>query len=361
MKPADFQKKIVAWFDKYGRKKLPWQQNKTPYRVWISEIMLQQTQVNTVIPYFERFMQQLPTIESLANATEDEVLHLWTGLGYYTRARNLHRSAKKIIDECNGIFPDTLETLQCLPGIGRSTAGAILAIAFQQKATILDGNVKRVLTRFLGITDWPGEKSAMEKLWNTAELFTPEKRIADYTQAMMDLGATICVRGKPICEMCPLEKNCAARKLGIEKKLPQAKPKKTLPIKQATFLILQCGQDIYLQKRPATGIWGGLWSLPELTGFASEDIITKHCLQQFKLQSLHISQGQLFRHTFSHYHLDILPVFIATKSKPGKIMDNEQQIWYNLNASPLIGLPAPVKKLLENQIHDSHDLLSKVE
>src|SRR5579872_382769 len=274
MKPADFQKKILTWFDQHGRKTLPWQIDKTPYRVWVSEVMLQQTQVNTVIPYFERFMQRFPTIETLANATEDEILHLWTGLGYYSRARNLHRSAKKMAGK---IFPATLDDLQTLPGIGRSTAGAILAIAFQKKAAILDGNVKRVLTRFCGITEGLSEKFTLEKLWKTAESLTPEKRIADYTQAMMDLGATICIRGKPHCEICPLEKKCIAHKLGIEKNLPIAKLKKTLPVKQATFFILQHQQEFFLQKRPPVGIWGGLWSLPEFTGFLAEKDISGVC------------------------------------------------------------------------------------
>jgi A/G-specific adenine glycosylase len=360
MKSAEFQKKILTWFDKDGRKTLPWQINKTPYRVWISEVMLQQTQVNTVIPYFERFMQRFPTIESLARAKEDEILHLWTGLGYYSRARNLHRSAKKIVEQCNGIFPETLEELQMLPGVGRSTAGAILSLAFQQPATILDGNVKRVLTRFSGITEWPGEKSALEKLWKTAESLTPKKRVADYTQAMMDLGALVCVRGKPLCEKCPLEKMCLARELGIEKNLPLAKPKKILPVKQATFFILHYQQEIFLQKRPPVGIWGGLWSLPEFSGFMSEDDISVFCWQQFKLKSQQIKMGQFFRHTFSHYHLDILPIFIQVKNKPSKIMDSDQQIWYNLKHSQIIGLPAPIKKILKDLLN-AHHTLSEIE
>lgn len=358
--PAEFQKKIVSWFDKHGRKTLPWQHAKTPYRVWVSEVMLQQTQVNTVIPYFERFMQHFPTIESLSAAAEDDVLHLWTGLGYYSRARNLHQSAKKIMEQFDGIFPATFDDLLLLPGIGRSTAGAILAIAYQQKATILDGNVKRVLTRFSGITEWPGEKSALEKLWKIAELFTPEKRIADYTQAMMDLGATVCVRGKPLCETCPLEKNCVARQLGLEKQLPKPKPKKYMPIKQVTLLIMQLGETVFLEKRATSGIWGGLWSLPEWPGFIEEQQIPEYCSSQFKLKVEQILQGKLFRHTFSHYHLDILPIFIRVEAKPVKLMDHDQQIWYNLNGSQKIGLPAPVKKILGSEhIHDTHHSLSK--
>src|SRR3990167_8286209 len=201
--PKKFQQLLCQWFDTHGRKNLPWQKNKTPYRVWLSEIMLQQTQVSTAIPYFQRFLTRFPTIKSLANASEDEVLHLWTGLGYYSRARNLYHAAKLVVEKHHGKFPDQLEELEKLPGIGRSTAGAILSIAFEKKATILDGNVKRVLTRLYGITEWVGEKKIIEALWKLAEKYTPAFRCADYTQAIMDLGATLCIRGKPACEKCP--------------------------------------------------------------------------------------------------------------------------------------------------------------
>lgn len=346
--PAEFQQKIVRWFDQHGRKNLPWQMDKTPYRVWVSEVMLQQTQVSTVIPYFERFMQHFPTIDALSKATTDDVLHLWTGLGYYSRARNLHQTAKKIMHDHAGIFPDTLDELQQLRGIGRSTAGAILALAFQQKATILDGNVKRVLIRFSGITEWSGEKLTLEKLWKTAALFTPEKRIADYTQAMMDLGATICVRGKPLCHACPLETHCVARQSGIEKSLPKPKPKKSLPVKSATLLVIRHKETIFLQKRPATGIWGGLWSVPEYAGFIEEDMISKRCLNDLKIKPQAIVRGVIFRHTFSHYHLDILPIYIKVRTNKTKPMTNDQQIWYNPDGQQKIGLPAPVKKIMES-------------
>jgi len=210
---------VLKWFDQFGRKNLPWQQNKTPYRVWVSEIMLQQTQVTTVIPYYERFMSIFPTLKSLAEAKEDAVLHLWTGLGYYSRARNLHRTAKLIQENFHGIFPDTLDALQELPGIGRSTAAAILSIAFQKPATILDGNVKRVLSRLFAITEWPGEKETLEKLWKIAEKLTPNERVDDYTQAMMDIGATICIRGKPHCENCPLQKKMSRTQTRYRKNL----------------------------------------------------------------------------------------------------------------------------------------------
>ena len=354
--PIPFQKTVLDWFDLHGRKTLPWQEDKTPYRVWVSEIMLQQTQVSTVIPYFQRFMATLPTIEALALAPDDQVLHLWTGLGYYTRARNLHRAAKIVVTDFHGKFPNTLETLQLLPGIGRSTAGAILAIAFQQQAAILDGNVKRVLTRLTGVTEWPGEKNVMAQLWNTAELLTPEKRTADYTQAMMDIGATVCVRGKPHCNICPLQSLCIAHTLGIEKTIPQAKPKKQLRVKQVTLLILQHDRKVLLQKRPPTGIWGGLWTLPEMDGWMDQLQVETFYRQHYKLTGKLSHFGDKFRHTFSHFHLDILPVFIQISRKPTKIMDSAQQIWYNLHQSPNIGLPAPIKKMLENLNH-AHDPL----
>ncbi len=350
----DFQKTLLDWFDRHGRKTLPWQYNKTPYRVWVSEIMLQQTQVNTVIPYFERFMQRFPDLHSLAKANLDEVLHLWTGLGYYSRARNLQRAAQFVEQNFNGVLPETLEELQLLPGIGRSTAGAILAIAFKRQAAILDGNVKRVLTRVFGITAWPGEKKAADRLWEIAEKFSPVERIDDYTQAMMDLGATVCIRGKPLCEKCPFSTICIARELGIEKNLPHPKPKKNIPIRQATLLILRHNQSVLLEKRAPTGIWGGLWSLPELSHFAKEDEIKKYCQQHFKLQVMQIKWGTPFRHTFSHFHLDILPAFAALLQRSAKIMDSEQQIWYNLDNSQAIGLPAPVKKIIE-ELYATHD------
>jgi A/G-specific adenine glycosylase len=345
---SQFQKSILAWFKQHGRVHLPWQKNKTPYRVWISEIMLQQTQVTTVIPYFERFMLRFPTIQKLAEASEDEVLHLWTGLGYYSRARNLHKTAKIIKENYRGKFPDEISELEELPGIGRSTAGAIVSIAFQKPAAILDGNVKRVLTRFYAINTWPGEKKTHDLLWNIAEQYSPSKNTAAYTQAMMDLGATICIRGKPLCNQCPLKKHCHARQQGIEKLLPISKPKKNLPIKQSTLLLIQHNKTILLQKRPPTGIWGGLWSLPEMVAHVSTNKIQTHCKKQFKFNPKKIQLGSIFRHTFSHFHLDILPALVTIESTPFKTMESEQQIWYNLRQSQAVGLPAPIKKLLRS-------------
>ena len=345
-----FQQLIMQWFDQHGRKNLPWQENKTAYRVWVSEIMLQQTQVNTVIPYFQRFMSRFPDVKTLATANEDDVLHLWTGLGYYQRARHLHKTAKIICESFQGHFPNDLTGLESLPGIGRSTAGAILSIAFEKPAAILDGNVKRVLTRLHGITQWPGEKDTLQKLWSIAEEHTPCERVADYTQAIMDLGATLCVRGKPKCTICPFKIYCVGHIQGIASQLPQSKPRKALPIRQATLMIIvQKLKYVLLEKRSSSGVWKGLWSFPEIAGMSNVKAIRKIFLARFHLPIKKVTLGNLFRHTFSHYHLDILPVIINISDHSTKIMDDTQKIWYNLENNQTVGMPAPVKTLL-NQL-----------
>lgn len=347
--PRKFQQLLLNWFDHYGRKNLPWQRDKTPYRVWVSEIMLQQTQVSTVITYFNRFIKHFPTIEKLAAASEDTVLHLWTGLGYYNRARNLQKAAKMIMQNYHGKFPNQLSELEKLPGIGRSTAGAILSIAFNQSAAILDGNVKRVLTRLHSITEWPGAKRITEQLWSIAERYTPAQRTADYTQAIMDLGATLCLRGKPRCAECPCQQYCSAHAQGIEKTLPLSKPRKTLPIRQVTLLILRKGSHlVLLEKRAPVGVWASLWSLPEISGLPSATTIRKICKQRFQLSTEQLAFGTSFRHTFSHFHLDIIPALVTVKASSSKILEEAQQIWYNLQRSQAVGLPAPVKLLLNN-------------
>lgn len=345
-----FQKLILDWYDVHGRKQLPWQQNKTPYRVWISEVMLQQTQVATVIPYFERFMQHFPTIQKLAQADLDAVMHLWAGLGYYSRARNIHRAAQMVVQHFKGNFPDTLNDLLSLPGVGRSTAGAILAIAFNQQATILDGNVKRVLSRYASIQAPLKEKKVEDTLWAIAETFSPKKRIADYTQAMMDLGATICVRGKPLCNQCPLQKSCMAYEEGVAELLPIKSIGKSIPAKQATFLILQKNQDVLLQKRPPSGIWGGLWSLPEIVGIADEKQIQHECFKTYRLQVEQVNALPSFRHTFSHFHLDIYPVVVNIQRKPRSVTENNERQWYNLHQPSKMGLPRPIQQILKNLV-----------
>jgi A/G-specific adenine glycosylase len=349
-----FQQRLLNWFDQHGRTHFPWQQDKNPYRVWVSEIMLQQTQVNTVIPYFQRFMARFPDLERLAQAHEDEVLHLWTGLGYYSRARNLHRAAKMIINEYQGIFPHTLTDLIQLPGIGQSTAGAILAIAFKQTATILDGNVKRVLARYQAINTPINDKKTENILWTAATKLTPTKRVAEYTQAMMDLGATVCTRTQPKCTACPLAGDCCAYQQNLTHVIPAKKPKRILPVHQVTLLIFKKNQQIWLVKRPAQGIWGGLFSLPEIPGQAAIKQIKSYCLEnlQFSLSTYEFLDA--FRHTFTHYHLDIFPILIECKTDNKinlsqiKKMVPSEHIWYKLNKPDMIGLPKPVLTILKS-------------
>ncbi|MGB6977517.1 MAG: A/G-specific adenine glycosylase [Gammaproteobacteria bacterium] len=368
MTPKQFAKALLTWFDSSGRKNLPWQQTITPYRVWVSEIMLQQTQVNTVIPYFERFIQRFPDIRSLANASEDQVLHLWSGLGYYSRARNLHRSAQLVMQYHQTELPDDLTILQSLPGIGRSTAGAILAITNGQQTAILDGNVKRVLTRFHAIAGWPGQPDITRQLWTISERYTPAQRTGDYTQAIMDLGATLCTRTQPACTRCPLSQYCQAHQTGQEMLFPTPKPRKSLPIRKIKMLLLcnTAQKQILLMKRPPAGIWGGLWSFPECA--VNEDIIEwchNHHYMAEKIQP-----WPTFRHTFSHFHLDITPIWVDIKSKiKNQIMDSTSCVWYKIGQLPSGGLATPVQRLLqqlaqqespgEHFHHDSNDSLSK--
>jgi A/G-specific adenine glycosylase len=340
MTPRLFQQKILAWFDTHGRKDLPWQHNITPYRVWLSEIMLQQTQVTTVIPYFNAFIERFPTLESLAITPIDEVLPYWSGLGYYARARNLHKSAQIIHQQQR--FPDTLDELIALSGIGQSTAGAILSIAFHKSHPILDGNVKRVLTRYKAISGWTGNTEINKQLWDISRELTPSERCADYTQAMMDLGATLCTRSKPACHLCPLTSHCLASINGTVSLLPTPKPKKNLPVKQVIFLLLRnSSQQLFLEKRPPTGIWGGLWSLPE---FATVEAACDWCLTR-NLTIDHQQQLATLRHTFSHYHLDYTPLVIQTYSATNFVMEANQSLWYNTGTS--LGLATPIKHLLQ--------------
>lgn len=340
----NISKPLLTWYNKHGRKNLPWQHDITPYRVWLSEIMLQQTQVATVIPYFQRFTERFSDINRLANAPLDDVLHLWAGLGYYSRARNLHKTAQIIVNDYRGQFPDNLATLQQLPGIGRSTAGAILAIAFKQHAAILDGNVKRVLTRLHAIDGWPGNTQVQKHLWQLAEHYTPSKNTADYTQAIMDLGATLCTRGKPQCTSCPLAKQCQAYQNNTVNNYPNPKPRKTLPIRTIQWMIIENHQQhVLLEQRPPLGIWGGLWSFPECTS----DMPTHVWLQQHNLTAEHLKTGQSFRHTFSHFHLDITPIHIYITQPTPLAIANNSIIWYKYNSSKKLGLAAPVSKLLK--------------
>ncbi|WP_444899526.1 A/G-specific adenine glycosylase [Microbulbifer sp. VAAC004] len=343
MTPKQFQNAVLKWFDKHGRKDLPWQQNINPYRVWVSEIMLQQTQVSAVIPYFERFMQSFPTLESLANAPLDKVLAHWSGLGYYARARNLHRCAQTVLQEHGGEFPQDVEALTELSGIGRSTAGAIASISMGLRAPILDGNVKRVLARFHAVEGWPGKSAVANQLWELAETYTPDKRVNDYTQVMMDLGATLCTRSKPRCEECPLKKSCVAHAQGNPQDYPGKKPRKEKPVRSATLLLLEYQGEIYLEQRPASGIWGGLWCPPQ-----AED--AKAWLKQQRWRASEIHTLPLLRHTFTHFHLDITPLWVQLDKVPAQVAESGAG-WYKLRqlnrarAAQELGLPAPIVKL----------------
>ena len=279
----DFATSLLAWFDQHGRRDLPWQRAINPYRVWVSEIMLQQTQVATVIPYFERFTGRFPTLAELASADLDEVLHHWTGLGYYARGRNLHKAARVVVADHQGELPRCVEVLQSLPGIGRSTAGAIAAIAYGIRAPILDGNVKRVLTRFHAVAGYPGVPAVARTLWQLADQHTPARRVADYTQAIMDLGATVCVRNGPSCHRCPIQTGCEALEAGVVDAYPGKKPRKNKPVRAARLFVLHDGRGgCLLEQRPENGIWGGLWTPPErAAGFSSEEF-----LRQFGLQDI---------------------------------------------------------------------------
>ena len=350
MTPEQFSDAVLTWFDRHGRHDLPWQQDINPYRVWVSEIMLQQTQVSTVLNYFDRFMAALPTVRHLAEAAEDEVLHLWTGLGYYTRARNLQKAAKIIMTDYDGEFPRDPELLESLPGIGRSTAGAIASISMGLRAPILDGNVKRVLARYTAQAGYPGEPKVAKALWAAAERYTPDARVNHYTQAMMDLGATLCTRSRPSCLLCPLRTGCRAHLLGEEARYPAPKPRKTLPQRQTLMpLLVNEAGDILLYRRPSVGLWGGLWSLPELDSFADiEHLVAQHDLRLIDTQAL---TG--ITHTFSHFQLSIEPWLVRVNSQASRVAEADW-LWYNLATPPRLGLAAPVKTLLERAADAMH-------
>ncbi len=339
-----FSQQVLAWFAKHGRKDLPWQQAPTPYRVWVSEIMLQQTQVATVIPYYQRFMARFPDIASLAAAPIDEVLHHWTGLGYYARARNLHKAAQTIQADHNGIFPTDFETVVNLSGIGRSTAGAILALSQQQPHPILDGNVKRVLCRYHAVSGWPNAPKISEQLWTLAAEHTPREQVAEYTQAMMDLGATVCRRSRPLCLHCPLQSGCQALQQQAVSNYPTPRPKKALPEKNTTFAMLRQGNAVLLQQRPSSGIWGGLWCFPEL---ADESELGDWCQQQFQITPNRWQTWDTLTHTFTHFRLHIQPLLVELSAEQSNLNLPEGYVWYQLQQPQNLGLAAPVVKLLQ--------------
>ena len=339
-----FAERLLAWYDRHGRTELPWKQSRSAYGVWISEIMLQQTQVATVIPYYLRFMARFPDVATLADAELDEVLHLWSGLGYYARARNLHAAACRVRDRHHGTMPGTLAGLLQLPGIGRSTAGAILALAGGQRQPILDGNVKRVLSRYHAVDGWPGKADVLRQLWGLSEGYTPSQRVADYTQAIMDLGATVCTRRRPRCGACPLQKDCVARRQGSQDRYPVAKARRSLPIRQVTFILLrEPGGAVLLERRPPTGVWGSLWSLPEC---APEISVADWCQERLGRSPPEIRELPRMRHTFTHFHLDITPAVATLEAAGVGVLDGDQTLWYNPRQPGELGLPAPVARLI---------------
>ncbi len=342
-----FAERLLAWFDRHGRQDLPWQHPRTPYRVWVSEIMLQQTRVETVVPYFLRFMEQFPDVQSLAAAPQDAVLHQWSGLGYYARARNLHRAAQVVVEEHGGVFPVEREGLEQLPGIGRSTAAAIVAQAHDVPEAILDGNAKRVLARHAAIHGWPGSTAVQRELWAEAEARTPATRCADYTQAIMDLGALLCSRSRPACEACPVHADCGAAQQGLTGTLPSPRPRRDLPTRTRWAACLQAPEGIALIQREQDGIWGGLYSLPEAeTAEALEDWV----LVQWPGAAPSGADHGL-QHSFSHYRLDLRIRPFDLPAGACGIMEGNRVIWYKPGTSRAVGIPAPIQRYL----HDDKD------
>ena len=334
-----FARRLLEWFDEHGRHDLPWQHPRSAYRTWVSEIMLQQTQVTTVIPYFQRFMETFPGIEDLAAASEDRVMELWSGLGYYSRARNLHRAARQIVERHDGRFPEAFDDVLALPGIGRSTAGAILAQAFDRRFAILDGNVKRVLARQYAVPGWPGRTAVSNRLWEISEELTPSGRVADYTQAIMDLGATLCRRGRPDCEGCPVSGTCQARAEDRVAEFPGSRPRRRIPERESWMAIVTDGQGVLLERRPPAGIWGGLWCFPE---FRSEDALQEWLADQ-GIDADAAEPREPLTHTFTHFRLTVRPLRISATGTATGIRDNDSRIWYRGDES--LGLAAPVKRI----------------
>ncbi|HEY1069147.1 MAG TPA: A/G-specific adenine glycosylase [Thermomonas sp.] len=344
---SDIAPRLLAWFDLHGRHDLPWQHPRTPYRVWLSEIMLQQTQVSVVVGYFDRFVGALPDLPALASAPQDEVLALWSGLGYYARARNLHAAAKRCVELHDGALPRDLDALVALPGIGRSTAGAILSQAWGDPAPILDGNVKRVLCRLFGIDGWPGQPAVEKRLWAIAEGLLPSTRLADWTQAQMDFGATLCTRANPACAICPLQDVCVARREGRIAELPAAKPGKPLPQRETRMLIVEDADGrVLLQRRPPTGVWAALWSLPQ-----HEDLTEAQAWFERHVDGDLTAARPLpaLEHGFSHYRLRIHPRRVSVNGLRATVGDNADLRWATRPDLDAIGLPAPVRKLLQER------------
>ncbi len=339
---ADFAARLLAWHKRHGRHDLPWQGTRNPYRIWVSEIMLQQTQVAAVIPYYLRFLERFPDIAALAEAPEDEVLRLWSGLGYYSRARNLQSAAKQVMEHHHGRFPRALEEIEALPGIGRSTAAAIAAFAYGRRAAILDGNVKRVLARHFAVVGYPGEKSVERRLWQHAQELLPARAIGRYTQAMMDLGATLCTRAKPGCAACPVAASCRALALGRVADFPAPRPAKSVPQRSTHMLLLLSQGELLLEKRPNTGVWGGLWSLPEVEKRAG---IRAHCRERYGCDIAAPQPLEPLAHGFTHFKLQIQPLLCPVEKRAPSVR-SPGQIWLALEEAAGAAIPVPVRTLI---------------
>jgi len=336
-----FAERLIQWQKVHGRHDLPWQNTQDPYAIWVSEIMLQQTQVGAVIGYYQKFMDRFPNIANLANATQDEVLQHWSGLGYYSRARNLHNAAQMVMDDFNGQFPEDFEQIQQLPGIGRSTAAAIASFAFNQIQTILDGNVKRVLARHFVVEGWPSLPKVEKQLWLLAENLLPENDMIAYTQGLMDLGATLCTRSKPRCPSCPLQNTCGAYQQNRTKELPASKPRKTIPERHTTMLLLLQGDEIMLEKRPPSGIWGGLWSFPEITADEDPQMIAR---KRYGVETELLESLPDFTHTFTHFKLQITPQRLRVISHHSA--HEAGIVWLNTDDALGAAIPTPIRKIL---------------
>lgn len=344
----DFSTRLIAWQKVHGRHDLPWQNTTNPYAIWVSEIMLQQTQVSAVIGYYAKFMQRFPTIASLANATEEDVLQHWSGLGYYSRARNLRKAAMQMVELYDGQFPTEFDVILSLPGIGRSTAAAIASFSFNQIHTILDGNVKRVLARHFCVEGWPGQPKVEQQLWLLAESLLPKSEMVAYTQGLMDLGATVCTRSKPKCADCPLNTSCEALRQNKVSSLPTPKPRKAIPEKDIAMLIVRYGNKVMLQKRPSSGIWGGLWSFPEVDVALNDTEILQVLNAEFKLNGflqtpLKMVALPRLSHAFTHYKLHIEPRVITIKNHPD---DNAGVVWMAISDAINAAVPTPIRTLL---------------
>ena len=339
----DFASRLLTWHAQHGRHDLPWQATRDPYRVWLSEIMLQQTRVDTVIPYYARFLARFPDIAALAAAPVEDVLALWSGLGYYARARNLHKAAQSVMTEHDGQFPQRAIDIATLPGIGRSTAAAIAAFCFDERAAILDGNVKRVLCRAFGIEGFPGERAVEEKLWALADMLMPDHHGGDYIQAQMDLGATLCTRTRPACTRCPLAGDCAAQVTGRVAELPQPRPKKTVPQRQVRVAVIAQDGRVLMERRPPSGIWGGLLALPEI---ADGEDAADWLLRRFGAPASEPAALATVRHVFTHFRLDIEPMLLRMQGSATAVAETGME-WLALDALDEAGLPAPVRRILD--------------